>query len=78
MPKNENKGDDMVDIMTYLHQYVLTVKHCDNLSGSQFIPSDQVQFHSILVGGDQLTAAIFDLLYHMGDMVSILFNKLFF
>ena len=43
--------------MTYLHQYVPTVKHCDNSSGSQFIPSDQVQFHSILVGGDQLTAA---------------------
>ena len=44
------KGDDMVDIMTYLHQYVPTVKSCDNSSGSQFILSDQVQFHSTLVG----------------------------
>lgn len=60
MPKNENKGDEMVEIMSSLHQYVPTVKYVEDC----FIPSTglttqvpKASLHPIIIGGDQLTAA---------------------
>lgn len=55
--KNETKGDDMVDIMSHLHQYVPTVDRAPDMPSTQYKPSECVNFHRILVGGDQLTAA---------------------
>ena len=56
-PKNENKGDDMVDIMSHIHQYVPSVDCCDLDASQSYMSSDKVRFHKILFGGDQLTAA---------------------
>ena len=60
IPKNENKGDEMVDIMSTLHQYVPVVEYTEE----HYIPSSQqsvlvprAYFHPIIIGGDQLTAA---------------------
>ncbi len=55
--KNETKGDDMVDIMSHLHQYVPTVDHAPDMPSTEYKTSDRVNFHRILIGGDQLTAA---------------------
>ena len=56
--KNENKADDMVEIMSHLHQYVPAVEHTKTV----FVPStgEMVQikhavFNKIFLGGDQLT-----------------------
>lgn len=54
--KNETKGDDMVDIMAHLHQYVPSVDLSEG-SESGYKTSENVRFHEILIGGDQLTAA---------------------
>ncbi len=60
LAKNENLGDDMVDIMLHLHQYVPLTQTTKQL----FVPSIgeevdicQASLHPILLGGDQLTAA---------------------
>ena len=60
LPQNENKGDEVVEIMSNLHQYVPTVKYVEDC----FIPSTGVtaqvskaSLHSMIIGGDQLTAA---------------------
>lgn len=60
LPKNENLGDDMVDIMLHLHQYVPLVQTTRQV----FVPGIeeevevcQASLHRILLGGDQLTAA---------------------
>lgn len=57
---NENKGDEMIQIISHLHQYVPAVEHTVDV----FIPSmtesvnlQHVRFHKVLLGGDQLTAA---------------------
>ena len=55
--KNEARGDDMADIMAHLHQYVPTVDYAEDNTLSKYQPSDTVQFHRILMGGDQMTAA---------------------
>ena len=57
--KNENKGDEMVEIMTHLHQYVPTVTFTQEklISTGEKVVEENAIFHSILVGGDQLTAA---------------------
>lgn len=52
--------DDMVDIMSHLHQYVPTVEYTEESSipGSDgHVEIPQAIFHRILFGGDQLTAA---------------------
>jgi hypothetical protein len=54
--KNENRGDDMVDIMAHLHQYVPRVDLSEGTT-SGYKSSEHVWFHKVLVGGDQLTAA---------------------
>ena len=57
--KNENKMDDMVDILTHMHRYVPlhAVSKTVEVPGTE--GSDRVQverLHQILIGGDQLTA----------------------
>ena len=58
--KNENKGSEMGDILSHLHQYV----PLKEFTRQVYIPSlnDSVDcqtaaIHRILFGGDQLTAA---------------------
>ena len=60
IPKKENKGDEMVEIMTNLHQYVPKVEYTEDCFISEIGGTVQVPgafFYPILVGGDQLTAA---------------------
>ena len=56
--KNENKHNDMVDIMTHLQQYVPTQSTVSDVSDPKNDEEFQVtldKFHYILFGGDQLT-----------------------
>ena len=57
--KNENKGDDMVEIMSHLHQYVPSVKYTKkvNVMGTGEVEVPHVHLKKILLEGDQLTAA---------------------
>lgn len=57
--KNENKGDEMVDIMAHLHQYVPSVNRSEEkmISPDEAFSQEKAKFHQILVGGDQLTVA---------------------
>lgn len=57
--KNENKGDDMVEIMSHLHQYVPSYKHAKKTYQTSVGELQVSQDHltKILIGGDQLTAA---------------------
>lgn len=58
--KNENKTDDMVDIMSHLHQYVPAVEYtrqCFIPTTDETVEVPQVKFHGVLFGGDQLTVA---------------------
>ena len=58
--KDENKLDEMVDIMSHLHQYIPAQEFTEdvalpNTGGT--VPVQKAVMHSILFGGDQLTAA---------------------
>ena len=57
--KNENKGDEMIDILKHLHQYVPSVSFFTDkvLSTGETAKEEKASFHRIIVGGDQLTAA---------------------
>ena len=60
MLKNENKGDDMVDIMLHHHQYVPSHEfarnvHIDGVEQETEVPEAAVK--KILFSGDQLTAS---------------------
>ena len=60
IPKNENKSDKMVDIMTSLHKYVPIVEYTEELyiaSIDDTVHVPQALLHPIILGGDQLTAA---------------------
>ena len=60
IPKNENKSDEMVDIMTALHKYVPIVEYTEELyiaSIEDTVQVPQALLHPIILGGDQLTAA---------------------
>ena len=59
IPKNENKGDEMVSIIEKHHEYVpMEVKERQQSISSGIIATVQdITFHQILMGGDQLTAA---------------------
>ena len=60
IPKSEIKGDEMVQIMSILHQYVPTVEFTEDCYISEIDETVQVPgafLHAILIGGDQLTAA---------------------
>ena len=58
--KNENKGDEMVDIMSNLHQYVPAAEYTTSVTvpgTEETVLLQHAAFHKIFVGGDQLTAA---------------------
>ena len=60
MLKNENKGDDMVDIMLHHHQFVPSHEfarnvHIDGVEQETEVPEAAVT--KILFSGDQLTAS---------------------
>ena len=58
--KDENKLDEMVDIMSHLHQYVHAQEFTEDVSlpnTGETVPVQKAVIHSILFGGDQLTAA---------------------
>ena len=60
IPKSENKGDEMVQIMSNLHEYVPKVEYTEDCFISSIGETVQVPgafLHPILIGGDQLTAA---------------------
>ena len=57
---NENKSDEMIEILQYLHKYVPSIG-CEQeipilSQGRSVIKTDTVQ-HRIVFGGDQLTVA---------------------
>lgn len=57
--KCENKYEDMIDIMQHIHQYVPALHTVDDItiqSTGEHIQAERVDFHSIVFGGDQLTA----------------------
>ena len=57
--KNENKMDDMVDILTHMHQYVPShaATKTVQVPGTEYPENVQLErLHHILIGGDQLTA----------------------
>ena len=56
--KNENKVDEMVDILTHLHQYVPTKTDVKTINVPGTGDTEVVQsqsLHHLLIGGDQLT-----------------------
>ena len=59
IPKNENKGDEMVEIIERHHQYVPTKSQINQqlLSTGVIATVCDANFHKILMGGDLLTAA---------------------
>ena len=62
MLKSENNYEDMVDIMTELHQYVPTTTSVTSTTVPGDDEDSQVEmvedtFHTILFSGDQMTAA---------------------
>lgn len=62
MLKSESNYEDMVDIMTELHQYVPTTTSVTSTTVPGDDEDSQVEmvedlFHTILFGGDQMTAA---------------------
>lgn len=58
--KNENKGDEMVEIMSHLHQYVPALEYGKTVEvegSGETVEVHQALVRRILFGGDQLTAA---------------------
>ena len=57
--KNENKGDEMVEILDVLHQYVPLIADSRQkiLSTGEVTTVEKACMHRVVVGGDQLTAA---------------------
>ena len=53
--KNENKVDEMVDILSSLHQYIPTT-FTDDIPEVGTTEMNVENMHKILLGGDQLTA----------------------
>ena len=57
--KNENKNDDMAEIMTEMHKYVPTKLYEEEYfdeDEDDVIRLSRASIHPILIGGDQLTA----------------------
>lgn len=57
--KNENKGDEMVEILTHLHQYIPSVPFVtkSTLETGEVVEEEKANIRRIIIGGDQLTAA---------------------
>ena len=55
--KNENKLDEMVDIIGHLHQYVpsMTFNEQRHISTGEIVSEECARLHPILIGGDQVT-----------------------
>ena len=53
--KNENKGDEMVQIMEKLQEYVPTLSEKKEYIGAATTLCDAT-FHRVIMGGDHLTA----------------------
>ena len=50
--------DEMVDIMTHLHQYVPTLSSShDCIITGETVKEERAAIHSIIIGGDQFTVA---------------------
>ena len=59
-PKNENKGEEMVQILSHMHQYVPVIEQSEDYyipSIDETVQVRKASLHPILMGGDQLTAA---------------------
>lgn len=57
--KNENKYEDMISIMEHNHQYVPTTTtnlEIELPAVDEKLKVEKTEFHTILFGGDQLTA----------------------
>lgn len=57
---NENKGDEMIQILQHLQQYIPEKEYEDELcvpNQQELIKTTKVLQHKILLGGDQLTVA---------------------
>ena len=57
--KSENKYDDMIDILEHLHQYVPTTTGTVELplpDTGEKMTIPETDFHTLVFGGDQLTA----------------------
>ena len=55
---NENKGNEMIQIVSHLYQYVPAVEHTVDVlipSKTESVTQQHVQFHHILLGDDQLS-----------------------
>lgn len=60
LQRNENKMEDMCDIMDKLHEYVPSKPVTESFTlfpGEPDVEIDNELFHQILLGGDQLTVA---------------------
>lgn len=58
--KNENKGSEMIEILTDLHQYVPVREFTREVfipSTSQVVTTQEAVLNKVLFGGDQLTTA---------------------
>ena len=57
--KNENKGDEMVEIVSTLQKYIPVHQKCreQTLSNGEVATVIDTSLHRLLFGGDQLTAA---------------------
>ena len=57
--KDENKGNEKVDIMSHLHQCVPAISSAQEatISTGETVLEERTVLHPILVGGDQLTVA---------------------
>ena len=59
IPQNETTSEGMAAILTHLHQYVPCITHTESkvYSNGETETIEKAKVHSILLGGDQLTAA---------------------
>lgn len=60
LPLNENKTDEMVDIMKHVHDHYIPFQEYiekETVSTGEVVNVIKATHHQILFGGDQLTAA---------------------
>lgn len=59
LPKNENKGSEMVEILSHLHQYVPILEYTETtrvLETDETVEVPKASVHPIFLAGDQVTA----------------------
>ena len=60
IPKIENNGNEMIEIVRHLHRYVLAIEYEEEEvipSNGQVVKVCKAIFSQVLLGGNQLTAA---------------------